>query len=159
MANNTKLVKSLKAAYDANSEALKSVSAEIEKIDEKYRQLAEKEKKSLSKTVDILTKQVEQYKTLLSQFEEPEADKVEDNIYPENNEPECPEATEEATRPEEDDDFHIIGEVESEPDNELENEIEVESTDEFSFDEPEEKQSEESTDDNDGWPAMPQEWN
>ena len=88
--DNKKLLKELSAIYASSNKAKTAVVAEIAKVDEKYRKLAEDEKKELSATLAQLEQQLDYYGKILGlgkneeSVEEEEAP-ITDTIFPENN--------------------------------------------------------------------------
>ena len=94
-----KLVKEFEKIRASLAKSKKLIVADIDKIDEKYRTLAQEEKKSLTENLAILNEQLKYYDKMLtgqtvveetseeSTKEEQEA-VIEDTIFPENNEPE-----------------------------------------------------------------------
>ena len=148
---NKKLLKSYKDILSASINAKSLVNAEIEKVDAKYRALAEKEKTDLNKQLKTLDTQIDLYTSMLNDdapVEEKVVEAVEepivvDTIFPENNEPDAVEEPEEDMPAEEP----------------VEDKV-VESDDNgFSFDNESEEEDEAKTqDDNDGFPEFPQEW-
>ena len=110
-----KLVKEFEKIRTSLAKSKKLVLSDIDKIDEKYRKLAQEEKKSLTESLAVLNEQLKYYDKMLNgvpivedasdenaeteQVEEtPEEEKeavIEDTIFPENNEPEVKEETKE----------------------------------------------------------------
>lgn len=104
-----KLVKEFEKIRASLGKSKKLILADIDKIDEKYRKLAQEEKKSLTESLGILNEQLKYYDTLLGDkadangedaveavedaVEEPE---ITDTIFPENNEEEVKNETETA---------------------------------------------------------------
>ena len=66
MTDNKKLIKEFNNMLASSEKARKLVQSEIEKVDEKYRKLAEEEKKELNATADMLDSQIKYYKTILT---------------------------------------------------------------------------------------------
>ena len=111
--DNKKLAKEFATIFASTNKAKQLAVAELGKIDEKYRKLAEKEKESLNETVKMLDTQLNYYGNLLGLnagetpvqeevAEEPEVvgnlevkeDEIVDTIFPENNEEEVKNETE-----------------------------------------------------------------
>lgn len=155
-----KITKEISNLLTSSDKARKAISAEIDKIDAKYKALAEKEKSKLSKMLKSIEEQMESYKTLLGLGDEvePEAETVEpdtadeeekvvDNLFPENN---IEKAVDELIV---ENDTTVVEEaVKAESDNKPEetaNEWPVENNDE---------PVQESDQDDDVWPAFPEEW-
>ena len=115
--DNKKLLKEFAAIYAASNRAKQAAVAELGRIDEKYKRLAEEEKKSLNELVESLDKQLAYYGPLLGNDPEVKAPKAEepvteggpsnepeqqpepeeepviqDTLFPENNEPDENEA-------------------------------------------------------------------
>ncbi len=95
MTDNKTLLKQFANIYTSCNKAKQGAIAEIGKIDEKYRKLAEKEKEQLNELVKTLESQMEMYGKYLGlnkTEETPEAPVVEeeaevkDELFPENNE-------------------------------------------------------------------------
>lgn len=169
---NKKLVKEIKNIISASDSARKLAVAEIDKIDAKYKALAEKEKKSLNDTINFLNAQIERYRTLMSNEEggvqeeetpkeEPaentasEEESVVDALFPDSLDESVKEETEE---PEE------SPEVKNDNSSDIlwpeEMEGKVDGAPEWPEDEEEEAESDgtEATD-GDDWPEEPEEWN
>lgn len=109
-----KLVKEFEKIRASLTKSKKLIVADIDKIDEKYRRLAQEEKKSLTESLSILNEQLKYYDKMLggepvqeesdeenredsvqsepeTNLPEPKEEKeavIEDTIFPENNEPE-----------------------------------------------------------------------
>ena len=92
-----KIVKEYERIYSSISKSKKLIVADIDRIDEKYRKLAQEEKKSLTENLAILNEQLKYYESMLGKnavvedttVEEPkeeEEEKIQDTIFPENNE-------------------------------------------------------------------------
>ncbi len=104
-----KLAKEFEKIRTSLAKSKKLILADIDKIDEKYRRLAQEEKKSLTESLGILNDQLKYYDNMLGgvaeTVEEAPADeqkteeepKIQDTIFPENNEEEqeAPEKQEE----------------------------------------------------------------
>ena len=114
--DNKKLLKEFAAIYSASNKAKQALVAELGKIDEKYKRLAEEEKKSLNELVEELDRQMAFYGPLIGvdsdakapksepvneggpsgeaeSEKEPEPEEepeIQDTLFPENNEPEEP---------------------------------------------------------------------
>ena len=106
-----KLVKEFAKIRTSLAKSKKLILADIDKIDEKYRKLAQEEKKSLTDSLAVLNEQLKYYDKMLdgesvvedAADEGNEADStedaskteeepvIEDTIFPENNEPEAKE--------------------------------------------------------------------
>lgn len=175
-----KLVKEFEKIRTSLAKSKKLVLSDIDKIDEKYRKLAQEEKKSLTESLAVLNEQLKYYDKMLdgepiveetdekSEYVEPDPVEeapemtIQDTIFPENNEPE----TKDEKREEKSVD--LDAEEDAEWDEKIQSgEIkEVKSDVEDTFEgwpEPveEKKQEEEpvpviTTDDND-WP-IPEDW-
>lgn len=152
-----KVTKEITNLLTSSDKAKKAISIEIEKIDAKYKALAEKEKSKLSDMLKSIEKQMESYKALLGlndeivdeveEVENPveEEEKVVDNLFPENNDDPVAEVTDEQV-------------VEEEAVNE-ENVVVTDNAGETVEEWPTETvESEKKDDDEDEWPAFPQEW-
>lgn len=102
-----KLVKEFEKIRASLAKSKKLILVDIDKIDEKYRKLAQEEKKSLTESLAILNEQLKYYDKMLdgkpvveeTSEESVDADTmedapkeeekaIEDTIFPENNEPE-----------------------------------------------------------------------
>lgn len=105
--DNKKLLKEFAAIYAASNRAKQAAVAELGRIDEKYKRLAEEEKKSLNELVESLDNQLAYYGPILGndpevkapRAEEPEKQPepeeepvIQDTLFPENNEPDENEA-------------------------------------------------------------------
>lgn len=104
-----KLAKEFEKIRTSLAKSKKLILADIDKIDEKYRRLAQEEKKSLTESLGILNDQLKYYDNMLGGVSETaeeasvdeqkteEEPKIQDTIFPENNEEEqeAPEAQEE----------------------------------------------------------------
>lgn len=102
-----KLAKEFEKIRASLSKSKKLILADIDKIDEKYRRLAQEEKKSLTENLGILNEQLKYYDNMLEgvpenvedtsvEEQKPEEEPtIQDTIFPENNEPEEPEKKEE----------------------------------------------------------------
>ena len=96
MTDNKTLLKQFANIYSSCNKAKQGALAEIGKIDEKYRKLAEKEKEQLNELVKALDSQMEMYGNYLGlnktedkteePVEEPAEDLVKDELFPDNNE-------------------------------------------------------------------------
>ena len=60
-----KLVKEFEKIYASLGKSKKLILADIDKIDEKYRKLAQEEKKSLTDNLTVLNEQMKYYATML----------------------------------------------------------------------------------------------
>ena len=162
-----KITKEISNLLTSSDKARKAISAEIDKIDAKYRALAEKEKSKLAKMLKSIEEQMESYKTLLGLGDEVEPDetestaveeeeeKVVDNLFPENN-------IEKAL-----DEFVVENEPEIVEDAVVKEKVVItdnagETVEEWPVtDEPvgePVEDSEEDKSDEDEWPAFPEEW-
>ena len=95
-----KLAKEFEKIRASLSKSKKLILADIDKIDEKYRRLAQEEKKTLTENLGILNEQLKYYDNMLGgtsentedtsvEDQKPEEEpKIQDTIFPENNEPE-----------------------------------------------------------------------
>lgn len=102
-----KLAKEFEKIRTSLAKSKKLILADIEKIDEKYRRLAQEEKKTLTENLGILNEQLKYYDNMLggvsenaedTSVEEQKSEEeptIQDTIFPENNEPEEPEKQEE----------------------------------------------------------------
>ena len=93
-----KLVKEFEKIRASLTKSKKLILADIDKIDEKYRKLAQEEKKNLTESLSILNEQLKYYDTMLGgnaaegkEEEDPpehqeRSQVIEDTISPENNE-------------------------------------------------------------------------
>lgn len=109
-----KLVKEFEKIRVSLAKSKKLILADIDKIDEKYRKLAQEEKKSLTESLAVLNEQLKYYdkmldgKPVVEETSEESVDDdtvedapkeeekaIEDTIFPENNEPEETSAEEE----------------------------------------------------------------
>lgn len=98
-----KLAKEFEKIRTSLAKSKKLILVDIDKIDEKYRRLAQEEKKSLTESLGILNDQLKYYDNMLGgvaeAVEEATADEqkteeepvIQDTIFPENNEPEMKE--------------------------------------------------------------------
>jgi hypothetical protein len=145
------------AVFQQNIDALKK---EIKGIDEKYKKLAEEEKKELKEMLEYYKTQrdaLSDGKKVVAVPQEPDTteqapdveEKIEDTIFPENNE-EPQKETEKVAAPE--DTATAVDEIEDLW-LETKNTESAENTGEVNT-----GKSEKPTDDNDGWPAFPEEW-
>ena len=85
ISTNKKLTKEIKAIITATENAKALAQTELDKIDAKYKALADKEKAELTKTVKFLNSQLATYVTLLGEEKE---SAITDTVFPENNETE-----------------------------------------------------------------------
>ena len=69
---NKKLAKEIKSIFESSDKAKKLALLELDKIDAKYKALAEKEKKSLNDTIKFLDSQLALYGPMLSGTEQTE---------------------------------------------------------------------------------------
>lgn len=112
-----KLAKEFEKIRASLAKSKKLIVADIDKIDEKYRRLAQEEKKSLTESLAVLNEQLKYYDKMLGDEqvqEEPEAEEHEDFVQ---REPatDLPEPKEEAEKPIEDTIFPENNEPEPEP--------------------------------------------
>lgn len=109
--DNKKLIKEINTIIASSTKAMEITKQEIEKVDAKYRALADKEKADLEKLLRMQEGQISAYKAMVCFTDEPEApvveetankvveeaekepveEKVVDTIFPENNEEETSE--------------------------------------------------------------------
>ena len=171
MLDNNKLAKELASIYSASNKAKKSVIAELAKIDEKYRKLAEQEKEKLNKTLEMLEAQLKFYKPLLdlNKPEEPSGElyqedkpadvapeeKIEDTIFPENNETDKVEDDAETAVPEESTDADTVDDGDAPAGDEF-GDIWPANDDAPAEEKVEEEKKEEASEEE--WPAFPEEW-
>ena len=114
-----KLVKEFAKIRTSLAKSKKLILSDIDKIDEKYRKLAQEEKKNLTDSLAVLNEQLKYYDKILAgeslaeeTTEEPvetdatdespkteEEPVIEDTIFPENNEPESKEEEKEVEKP------------------------------------------------------------
>ena len=104
MIENKKFAKQLKTIISSSEEAKKIAEAELQKIDEKYKALAEQEKRSIRQQIDMLDKVISSFAQTNEAepvVEEtpvaPEAEapaEIVDTLFPENNEQESTESEE-----------------------------------------------------------------
>ena len=97
MIDNKKFLKEISNIIASAEKAKKVVLAEMDKVDEKYRKLADEEKKNLNEILANLNSQIKLYAPIVNQ-ETAEAvvadtaveeeEKVVDTVFPENNEEE-----------------------------------------------------------------------
>lgn len=157
--DNKKLIKEINTIIASSTKAMEITKQEIEKVDAKYRALADKEKAELEKLLRMQEGQISAYKAMVCFTDEPEApvvedtankvveeaekepveEKVVDTIFPENNEEETEEETSE-------------GEA-AEPETASESKPENAETSEW-----ETSESQEINDDDDDWGDEPEEW-
>ena len=101
-----KLAKEFEKIRASLTRSKKLIVADIDKIDEKYRKLAQEEKKNLTENLAVLNEQLKYYDKMLKgeptveeTDEEPANEEqeavIQDTIFPENNEPEEEEKKEE----------------------------------------------------------------
>lgn len=149
MITNTKLAKEFKTMLASATKAKSLAEQEIEKIDAKYRALAEKEKAYLNRTVKVLDTQIANYTSLIGEEKEPA---VVDTVFPENNEAEMESEAEVATE------NTTVSEPKEMPSVPVQEES-VE-TEQVSVEvDPEELDWSGSNSDSDEWPEMAEEWN
>lgn len=88
---NSKFLKEIKTLIASTNKALSIAKSEIDKVDAKYKALAEQEKKGLATTVKMLEAQLDAYSKLTADetvdtTTEEKEETVVDTIYPENTE-------------------------------------------------------------------------
>lgn len=107
---NKKLIKEINTIIASSTKAMEITRQEIEKVDAKYKALADKEKADLEKLLKMQEGQISAYKSMVCFTDEPKApaeetasgvveetekepveEKVVDTIFPENNEDETSE--------------------------------------------------------------------
>ena len=158
MTDNKKFLKEISNILAAAEKAKKIVLSEMDKVDEKYRKLAEGEKKKLNEVLANLNQQIKLYSPMVNDGDTvqdmvestdvpeevtvPEEPKVVDEIFPENNES--------SEEPDEDP-------TESSPVPEA---IESDEANDWSSsdDEASEEKQESNEDDDDKWPEYTTEW-
>lgn len=165
---NKKLIKSYKAILTSSLNAKSILESEVQKVDEKYKLLAEQEKKDISEQLKALDAQIDMYNKLIGEPECPvdsedtvdtsveEApvveDKVVDTLFPENNQTdeEAKDESEKDVDTEEDLPKSDVEEVAAADDWETPTEAEAQ----------EDTVEEETTEpvDTEEWPDMPEEW-
>lgn len=145
---NKKLLKNFKTILASSISAKEIVASEIEKVDEKYRKLAEAEKADLDAQLKALDAQIANFQGILGSDSETveetpvTEEKVVDTVFPENNVED--EETEEVTPEEESEGSSEEGDIVW-PEDEAEEQEETA--------EPEGETAVE-----DEWPSEPQEW-
>ena len=103
MIDNKKYLKDVSSMYSTAQRVKKYVVAELDKIDEKYRKIIAEEKKKLNEQLEVLNAQIKFYASIVNPEETPAEEKAEeapaeeqkeeveekiqDTIFPENNEP------------------------------------------------------------------------
>jgi len=157
---NKKLLKNFKNILSSSLSAKEIIKSEIDKVDEKYRKLAEAEKHGLNEQMAVLDEQIKLYSTFLKDEEIPvvdnapaeEEEKVVDTLYEDNNDEE--EGTSEKVE-ETVDESQPVDEL---PEGALDDPNRI--IDEWPEDavESEEETEEKSEDNDDEWPTEPQEW-
>ena len=162
---NKKLLKNFKSILSSSVAAKEIVASEIEKVDEKYRKLAEAEKSDLTEQMKVLDDQIKLYSSLVQgnepeQQEIPAEEKVVDTVFPENNaeEDEGPE-TDGAGFTEAD---NVAPEAEAEEAAEDTEDVHHNGEGDIVWPEDtdavEEESDKDAEEDGDGWPEEPQEW-
>lgn len=155
--DNKKLIKEINTIIASSTKAMEITKQEIEKVDAKYKALADKEKADLEKLLRMQEGQISAYKTMVCFTDEPKPvaeettnkaveetgnepveEKVVDTIFPENNEEDTEEEISE-------------GEA-TEPETASESKPEAETS------EWETSESQEINDDDDDWGDEPEEW-
>ena len=145
---NKKLLKNFKTILASSISAKEIVTSEIEKVDEKYRKLAESEKADLNAQLKALDAQIANFQSILGSDSEAveetpvTEEKVVDTVFPENNVEE--EETEEVTPEEESESSSEEGDIVCRH---------VLAGEQEETAEPEGETAEE-----DEWPDEPQEW-
>ena len=148
---NKKLLKNFKTILASSISAKEILTSELDKIDEKYRKLAEAEKSDITEQMAILDDQIKLYSAFLTDTTQENAaeeatsveeDVVVDTVFPENNVEE--EETEEATPEGESEGSSEEGDIVW-PEDEAEEQEET-------------AEPEGETAEDDGWPSEPQEW-
>lgn len=174
---NKKFISELKNIIASTDKAKKVALAEIDKIDAKYKALAEKEKASLSKTVKLLESQLSMYNDMIKTDDEsaepeettpnaaeqiPEKEQlIEDTVFPENNETvfDTEESSADDTqKTETTDDVEDTESVEWPDDTSTEDTVapsEPETNDSENTEESEDESEDKSEDE---WPEFPEEW-
>lgn len=181
-----KLLKEIRSILSASEKAKKIALAELEKIDEKYKALAESEKSELKRTVAMLDAQISAYGPMLQEESEEKTDaetapdspeseseeKVVDTLFEDNNAEESSESEEDTeSESEEKDEVRVSGfsvetenpegeATESDTESPWEEAESTESAEAFESSEEtgnaESEEGELNTDD--GWPELPEEW-
>ena len=161
---NKKLIKEIKTLIESSTKAMNLAKSEVDKIDAKYKALAEKEKAELKGTIKFFEEQVSKYTAMVKEETEAQGEETEeavtDTIFPENNETEEEEtpATTNAVEP-----------LEAPAETTVETpaksvEESTAAVEEFPADETEWEVSSETpaadaaVDEEEEWPAMPEEW-
>lgn len=145
---NKKLLKNFKTILASSISAKEIVASEIEKVDEKYRKLAEAEKADLNAQLKALDAQITNFQNILGSDSEAvdetpaTEEKVVDTVFPENNVEE--EETEEVAPEEESEGSSEEGDIVW-PEDKAEEQEET-------------AEPEGETAEDDGWPSEPQEW-
>ena len=151
MLENKKLLKEIKTLLVSSEKAKKLAVAELDRIDAKYKALAEKEKSSLNETIKMLDSQLKLYgQIIVEDTDIPETELVE-TIQTDDTpvtEPEPKAAEDEVVK---DTIFDDNNDETDEPE-----ETEDVSDDTESSDEP--KEDVPVMSDDDGWPDIPEEW-
>lgn len=163
-----KLAKEFEKIRASLTKSKKLILSDIEKIDEKYRRLAQEEKKNLTESLGILNEQLKYYDKMLGNKaeveetadspdtqEEPEEPAIEDTIFPENNEQEEETVNSDEVIPEEEPES-IVEEEESEAEPEKKDDLNDIWPEENTEEKPEEEKKDSEEDE---WPDFPQEWN
>ena len=174
MIDNNKLAKELSSIYSSSNKAKKSVVAELAKIDEKYKKLAEQEKAQLNKTLEMLDNQLKYYGTLLGLSDDAVEEKVEEAVVEEPEKVEEEPVIEDTVFEENNEKAKVDDDADELPFKEdvVEETVAEESPVEEKKDEysdiwpddsensgkSEEKESEEKAGDEDEWPAFPEDW-
>ena len=182
---NKKLIKEIRAIFIASDKAKKLALLELDKIDAKYKALAEKEKTSLNETIKFLDTQLNLYGPMLSDADKEEVHLEPDdtvtanedgsvsiNVSLESDEDKKEEETKEETADEPEKVVDTIFPENNEEDSAEEKEATPEEDDinsiwpdETSTEEsaetsnlPTEESEKENTINADEWPEMPEEW-
>ncbi len=164
MTVNSKLIKEIRNIIASTTKARAITQQEIEKVDAKYAALAEKEKKDLSKLLEMQNAQIAAYGKMIEADEsaetetesEPEKEKqeetIQDTIFPDNNEQD--ESLKETSEPEESEDSGQVDE-ELPSDTETPEGKDDTSADDLNWDG---DSNDDDKDDDDDWPSVPEEW-
>lgn len=169
---NKKLIKEIKSIISSSENAKKLAEQELDKIDAKYKALAEKEKSDLSKTLKLLDTQIASYRSMLcdngpcgnnAEETEPEPEIV-DTVFHENNgAAECEEKEEEVP-----DTADEKEQSTDEPEQEQSSPADADGDGGEDLEWPEDSGNEqqeasdagaENSDDEGEWPDEPEEWN
>lgn len=154
LTDNKKLIKEIRSIIECSEKAKKFALAEIDKIDAKYKAMAEKEKSELNDTIKLLDSQITKYSSILAE------DSAE-------NEPETT-VTEPVTEETEQTDGEVVDtlfpennvETESEPEELNEEETEAKAEPDWASDNdlPDDNTEADDTSTDEEWPDFVQEW-